>query len=152
MKLRPVQQCAEIAGVRAAALCWLAVLKSTRAPRTLRIHELIEFSQPFSQPARRAGCAERDKARFDDPAARPEPARRGRLWGGPTLFKRAEVLYEIDASTGLENSYSVTARYGTMWPVYGSVKTGKKTLTGPTLRVSPTRVSRMNYKVYCNKC
>ena len=79
------------------------VLKSTRALGTKVTAELIEFSQPFSQPAQRADCAERDRALFLFQAARPEPARRGRLWTGPTLFKRAEVLYEIDASTGLEN-------------------------------------------------
>ena len=89
------------------------VLKSTRALGTKVTAELIEFSEPFSQPAQRADCAERYRARFDDPAACPEPARRGRLWSGPTLFKRAEVLYEIDASTGLQNPYSVTARHGT---------------------------------------
>ena len=100
------------------------VLKSTRAPRTLRIHELIEFSRPFSQPARRAGCAERDKARFDDLAydlaTCPEPARRGRLWSGPTLFKRAEVLCEIDASAGLENPYN--ARGGAVRHCVASVR------------------------------
>ena len=124
---RPVKQCAEIAGVRAAALCWLAVLKSTRALGAIRynrseLNGLIEFSEPFSQPARRADCAERNRARFDDPAACPEPARRGRLWSGPTLFKRAEVLYEIDASTGLSESLQrdVTARY-----CVASVRKGK---------------------------
>ena len=59
IELRPVQQHAEIAGVRAAALCWLVVLKSTRGARYIILAELIEFSQPFSQPAQRADCAER---------------------------------------------------------------------------------------------
>ena len=56
---RPVKQYAEIAGVRAAALCGLVVLKSTRALGTKVTAELIEFSQPFSQPAQRADCVER---------------------------------------------------------------------------------------------
>ena len=111
IELRPVKQYAEIAGVRAAALCWLVVLKSTRALKRIEVSGLIEFSQPFSQPAQRADCAERDRALFLFQAARPEPARRGRLWTGPTLFKRAEVLYEIDASAGLSE---VLQRDGTV--------------------------------------
>ena len=98
---RPVKQHAEIAGVRAAALCWLVVLKSTRALKRIEVNGLIEFSLAFSQPAQRAGCAERDRALLTFQRARPEPAHRDRLWTGPTLFKRAEALYEIDASTGL---------------------------------------------------
>ena len=66
IELRPVKQYAEIAGVRAAALCWLVVLKSTRALGTKVTVELIELSLPFSQPAQRADCAERNRARFDD--------------------------------------------------------------------------------------
>ena len=101
---RPVKQYAEIAGVRAAALCWLVVLKSTRALKIYVLCGLIEFTLAFSQPAQRVDCAERNRALFLFQAACPEPARRGRLWSGPRLFKRAEVLYEIDASTGLSES------------------------------------------------
>ena len=59
IELRPVQPRAGIAGVRAAALCWSVVLKSTRALGTKVTAELTEFSEPFSQPAQRADCAER---------------------------------------------------------------------------------------------
>ena len=113
IELRPVKQYAEIAGVRAAALCWLVVLKSTRALKIYVLCGLIEFTLAFSQPAQRAGCDEKYGPRMIFRAACPEPARRGRLWSGPTLFKRAEVLYEIDASTGLAEvlQRDVTLRY-----------------------------------------
>ena len=93
------------------------VLKSTRALKRIEVNGLIEFTQPFSQPAQRADCAGLYVEYFLFQAACPEPARRGRLWTGPTLFKRAEVLYEIDASTGLSEflQRDGTLRYGTMW-------------------------------------
>ena len=123
IELRPVKQCAEIAGVWAAALCWLVVLKSTRALKIYVLCGLIEFTLAFSQTAQRVECAGLYVEYFLFQAARPEPARRGRLWSGPTLFKRAEVLYEIDASTGLENPDSV--RYVTARYYVASVRKGK---------------------------
>ena len=96
--------CVEIFSVRAAVLIWLVVLKSTRALGTKVTAGLIEFSLPFSQPAQRSGCDEKYGPRMIFQAACPEPARRGRLWSGPTLFKRAEALCGIDASAGLSES------------------------------------------------
>ena len=92
----------------------------------------------FSEPSWEATYAGVDDFCLCRKAPLPKPARRDRLWSGPTLFKRAEVLYEIDAST------HTALRDGKVRPVYRRVKQSKKTLTGPTLRVYPTPVSRIS--------
>ena len=70
------------------------------------------------------------------------PARAG-SGAGPHCSNEPKYCTKSTQVQDFQNPYSVTARYGTMWLVYGRVKTGKKTLTGPTLRVSPTPVSRI---------
>ena len=44
---RPVKQYAEIAGVRAAALCWLVVLKSTRALKRIEVERADRVQPTF---------------------------------------------------------------------------------------------------------
>ena len=60
-----------------------------RAFGTIAPAEQIDLGLAFSEPGRRADCAERYKAFFHRKAPLPKPARRNRLWSGPTLFKRA---------------------------------------------------------------